>query len=197
MFKVGANLDILRYHVEKLFTADPVFNYSSDTVDGHYAAPYENPFQAQYGFGNPDLSAHNTQVGAYIQDDWNPTRRLIVNLGLRWDYESNMLDNDYTTPTSVVNAIQSSLFRDSVRFPIASSYFTDGSQRPAFLGAFQPRLGFSYTLDEEGKTTVFGGFGVFYDRDYYNATLDERFRLQYSVLTFRFSSNGGLDREDI
>ena len=194
VFKVGANLDILRYHVEKLFTADPVFNYSSDTVDGHYAVPYENPFQAQYGFGNPDLSAHNTQVGAYIQDDWNPTRRLIVNLGLRWDYESNMLDNDYTTPTSVVNAIQSSLFRDSVRFPIASSYFTDGSQRPAFLGAFQPRLGFSYTLDEEGKTTVFGGFGVFYDRDYYNATLDERFRLQYSVLTFRFSSNGGLDR---
>jgi len=35
---------------------------------------------------------------------------------------------------------------------------------------------------------------VFYDRDYYNATLDERFRLQYSVLTFRFSSNGTLDR---
>src|SRR6266436_3443174 len=84
-----------------------------------------------------------------------------------------------TTPPNIRDSIQSPTFRDSVLFPIPASYFTNGSQRPAYKGAFQPRLGFSYALDDEGITTLFGGFGVFYDRDYYNATLDERFRLQY------------------
>ena len=194
VIKGGVNVDFMRYTVQKLFTANPVFNYSSDTVDGHYAVPYQAPFQAQYGFGNPDLSSKNNQIGLYLQDDWSPSRRLIINLGIRWDYESNMLNNDYVTPQNIRDSIQAPIFRDSVLFPIPSSYFTDGSQRPGFNGAFQPRVGFSYALDDEGHTTLFGGFGVFYDRDYYNATLDERFRLQYSVLTFRFSSNGGLDR---
>ena len=192
--KGGFNVDFLRYTVKKLFNANPVFNYSSDTVDGHYAVPYQAPFEAQYGFGNPDLSTKNNQIGFYLQDDWSPSSRLIINLGARWDYESNMLDNDYVTPSNIRDSIQASIFRDSVLFPIPSSYFTNGSQRPGYKGAFQPRLGFSYALDDEGRTTLFGGFGVFYDRDYYNATLDERFRLQYSVLTFRFSSNGTLDR---
>ncbi|HEX9248065.1 MAG TPA: carboxypeptidase regulatory-like domain-containing protein [Gemmatimonadaceae bacterium] len=192
--KIGLNADFLNYHVDKFFNANPVFNYSSDTVDGHYAAAWQAPFQAQYGFGNPDLSTHNTQFGVYLQDDWSPSRRLIINAGIRWDYESDMLDNNYVTPQNIRDSIQSPTFRDSVLFPIPSSYFTNGSQRPAYTGAFQPRLGFSYALDDEGITTLFGGFGVFYDRDYYNATLDERFRLQYSVLTFRFSSNGLPDR---
>ena len=194
VIKGGFNVDFLDYHVEKLFNANPVFNYSGDTVDGHWARPYQAPFEAQYGFGNPDLSSNNHQIGLYLQDDWSATSRLIVNLGVRWDYESDMLNNDYVTPSNIRDSIQSSRFQDSVLFPVDPSYFTDGTQRPPYYGAFQPRLGFSYAMDEAGKTTVFGGFGIFYDRDYYNAVLDERFRLQYKVLTFRFSSNGGLDR---
>jgi len=190
VLKAGANLDFLRYHVNKLFNSNPVFAYSGDTALGHYSVRYQAPYQANYGFGNPDLSARNTELGAYVQDDWSPTRRLILNLGVRWDYESNMLDNNYVTPQGIVDSLQLPIFKDSVLFPISSSYFTDGTRRPAFLGAFQPRLGLSYDLDENGRWTLFGGFGVYYDRDYYNATLDERFRLQYKVLTFLFSSNG-------
>jgi hypothetical protein len=69
-------------------------------------------------------------------------------------------------------------------------YFTDGNDRPAFYGAWQPRLGFSYDLSGTGKTVAFGGWGRYYDRVLYNYTLDERFRLQYAVRTFRFSVDG-------
>ena len=141
VIKGGFNVDFLDYHVEKLFNANPVFNYSGDTVDGHWAAPYQAPFQAQYGFGNPDLSSNNHQVGLYVQDDWSPTNRLILNLGVRWDYESDMLNNDYVTPSNIRDSILSPTFSDSVLFPVHPSYFTDGSQRPPFYGAFQPRLG--------------------------------------------------------
>ena len=141
------------------------------------------PFQAQYGVGDPTLNANNTQVGLYLQDDWSPTKRLTINAGIRWDYETNQLNNDYVTPANVVAA---------VRGFVPSNYFTDGDDRPAFKGAFQPRLGFSYDLSGTGKTVLFGGYGRYYDRVLYNSGLDERFRLQFAVRTFRFSADGSL-----
>ena len=58
------------------------------------------------------------------------------------------------------------------------------------MGAIQPRVGFSYAVNESEKTTVFGGWGVFFDRNNFNNALDERFRLQFAVGTFRFSTDG-------
>src|SRR5439155_14171 len=117
------------------------------------------PREALLGAGNPDFATTNHEFGAYVQDDWSPTRRLQVNLGIRWDYESDMLDNSFVTPAAVRAAV------DTV---VPAKYFTDGTQRPRFKGAFQPRVGMSYTLDEDGRTTVFGGFGVYFDRDLYD-----------------------------
>ena len=188
--KGGATADVLNYNVAKQLNGNPTFFYNADTALGHYDAPYATPYKATFGFGSPDMAAHNFELGAYLQDDWNPTKHLQINLGLRWDYESDMLNNDYVTPQGVRDSLQLPIFRDSVLFPIGPNYFTDGTQRPPFLGAFQPRLGFSYAFDSEEKTTLFGGFGIFYDRDFYNATLDELYRRQYKVLTYFFSSDG-------
>jgi hypothetical protein len=110
--------------------------------------------------------------------------RLTLNLGLRWDYESDMLNNDYVTPENV--RVATAPFVDDAR------YFTDGDDRPPFYGMWQARLGASYALTEDGQTVLFGGFGRYYDRVLYNSTLDERFRLQYAVRTFQFSSDGGI-----
>jgi hypothetical protein len=134
--------------------------------------------------GNPDLSSGNSQFGLYLQDDWAATNRLTLNLGLRWDYESDMLNNDYLTPQDVRAATAS--FVDN------ANYFTDGDDRPPFYGAWQPRFGASYDITGQGRTVAFGGYGRYYDRVLYNSTLDERFRLQYAVRTFQFSSDGGI-----
>src|SRR5438552_5501125 len=173
VLKFGANVDFLRYHVVKQLLGNPVFHFRSSD---NFAFPYF----AEYGAGNPDLSARNTQIGIYAQDDWSPTQRFTVNVGIRWDYESDMLNNNYVTPQNV---------RDSLSGLVPPQYFTDGTQRPAFKGAFQPRLGLSYALDEEGKTTVFGGIGIFYDRDVYNNALDEKFRRQWPIYRFDFTTS--------
>lgn len=174
--KLGAVLSFSDYNVRKEFTGNPVFTFRGDIS-------WDFPARAQYGVGNPDLSANNFQFGIYAQDDWT-IGRLTVNLGLRWDYESDMLNNDYVTPENVVSATAS--FVDNDR------YFTDGDDRPPFYGMWQPRVGLSYALTEDGQTVVFGGYGRYYDRVLYNSTLDERFRLQYAVRTFQFSSAGGI-----
>lgn len=175
LVKVGANLDFLNYDVSKQFNGNPLFVFKADV--GGLAFPAE----ARYGVGNPDLSATNKQFGVYAQDDWNVTPRLQLNLGVRWDFETDMVNNDYVTPPEV-RAAFSPFF--------SSNYFTDGTDRPPFYGAVQPRVGFSYDLTGDGRTVLFAGYGKYYDRTVYNHALDERFRLQYKVLLFRFSATG-------
>lgn len=173
-FKLGVVLSRMGYDVTKFFTANPVFRYRS-------AERYAFPFEAQIGSGDPTMNADNTQWGVFLQDDWNPTSRLTLNVGIRWDYESNQLNNDYVTPANVRAATQAF---------VPARYFTDGDDRPPFKRAFQPRLGFSYDLNGNGRTVVFGGYGRYYDRVLYNSGLDERFRQQFAVRTFRFSADG-------
>jgi hypothetical protein len=173
--KAGAVLGFLNYSVDKKFNYNPLFRYRSDIS-------WDFPFEASYGTGDPALDADNRQFGVYLQDDWSPTARLTFNLGLRWDYESDMLNNDYVTPANVRAA--AAPFVDDAR------YFTDGDDRSPFYGGFAPRFGFSYDLTGQGRTVLFGGAGRYYDRVLYNHTLDERFRLQYAVRLFRFSATG-------
>ena len=173
--KGGAVLSFLRYDVTKLLNGNPVFRFRQDEQ-------FAFPFEAGYGVGNPDLSTDNRQFGFYVQDDWTVRPRLTINAGLRWDYESDMLNNDYVTPDSIRAA--------TAPFVDASRYFTDGSNRPPFYGAWQPRVGLSYDLTGAGRHVLFGGYGRYYDRIFYNGGLDEKFRLQWGVRTFRFSLDG-------
>jgi hypothetical protein len=173
--KIGGNVEFLDYTVKKLFVENPVFYFRQQDPDPTI------PYKARFGFGDPDLSAENQQYGIYAQDDWSVNDRLILNLGLRWDYETNMFDTDYVTPAEVRTRLGD-------QFP--SNYFTDGNDREPKTDMFQPRLGFSYDLFANGKTVAFGGAGRYYDRNLFNNTLDERFRLQHAVYDFFFSADG-------
>ena len=175
VIKMGGNFDALKYSATKNFNGNPVFNFRSDEA-------YAFPFEAFYGKGNPTISRPNQQLGLYVQDDYSPAKRLTLNLGVRWDYESNQFDKDYVTPAKLVT--------EAAPFNVPSNFISTGTERKPFLGAFQPRVGASYAIDEAQKTTLFAGAGLFYDRNNFNNGLDERFRLQFSVGQFRFSSNG-------
>ena len=180
VIKLGGNYDRLNYSANKTFVRPPVYRFNA-------AENFAFPREAQYGGGDPLIEANNNQVGLYLQDDWSATSRLTFNLGVRWDFETDQFDRNYVTP-SQVRADLDSVLRNRGFDP--NSYFSDGSQRKPFYGAIQPRVGFSYALDAAGRTTVFGSAGIFYDRSNFNNGLDERFRLQYAIRTFRFSSNG-------
>jgi len=147
------------------------------------------------------LTYKNKQIGLYFQDDWAVTSKLELNLGVRWDYETNMLNNKYVTPADRVAALFSPEPRDPATglspgrgasppgIPVAagqtydqslakgginiSDYISTGSNRETFKGAFQPRIGFSYDINGDQDAVVFGGFGRAYDRTIANHMLDE------------------------
>ncbi|MGI8509610.1 MAG: TonB-dependent receptor plug domain-containing protein, partial [Gemmatimonadaceae bacterium] len=182
IIKIGGNYDFARYNLNKQLNENPTFVYNSSNN-------YQTPVQAQYGFGNGDVKQSNNEFGAYAQDTWNPTHRLTIDLGVRWDVETGMFNRSYVTPQAVrdsVTAYASKLFVNVD----PNRYFTNGTQRGLFLGGVQPRFGVSYLLDDAGKTSVFASAGIFYDRTNYNATLDETYRRQHPNYFINFSQSG-------
>ncbi|NJC33689.1 outer membrane receptor protein involved in Fe transport [Sphingomonas jejuensis] len=145
------------------------------------------PAEAQLGLGNSLISASNFQLGVYIQDDWDITDRLQLNLGLRWDYEDNMFNNKYVTPAAAAAALRTLPVTD---YFDPEAYITDGTDRPPATNLWQPRIGFSYDLFDNQSTVIFGGYGRYYDRNVFINTLDERYRQQYRLGTFFFSRDG-------
>lgn len=185
VFKFGVNDDIDRYNFDKQLNGNPVFFFHSNN---NFATPY----QAQFGIGNGVIPQHNNAFGAYAQDDWSPTSRLTLNLGIRWDVESGMFNRNFVTPQAIRDSLSMPQYQSQFYIPVdPNRYFTDGTQRKLFLGAFQPRFGISYALDEAAKTTVFASAGIFYDRLNSNATLDESYRRQFQTYTFQFQDGPG------
>lgn len=194
-FKSGISVSWLDYSVSKNSFENALFEFRSD--EG-----WQFPYQARVGFGDPELAFGNTQAGLYLQDDWAVLPNLTLNLGVRWDYESNMINNDYRTPPELVAALEGACrtygapvggqstwcLRD---FLDLDRYTTDGDDRDPYYGMVQPRLGFSWDVQGNAKTVVFGGWGKYYDRVVLNDIFDEQYRQQYKIYSFCFSADGG------
>jgi len=186
-FQVGGNIDFMHYNVNKSQNGNPEFKFLPD-ANGAFS---DIPFEADFGIGNPFLSVSNNEYGIYGQDNWQVNPHLQLNLGVRWDYETHMLDENYVTPANIVAGLKGKSFPfDNRTITIPDEYFSTGSERKPYKSEYQPRLGFSYDIFGNSKSVVFGGWGKYYDRLFLNSTLDERFRLQFPVYRFEFSPNG-------
>jgi hypothetical protein len=83
-------------------------------------------------------NVHTTNIGLFLQDSWTIHNRLTINAGIRTERER--------VPT-----------------------FTSGTDIPefglefGFKDKFAPRIGGAYDLRGDGRTKIFGNWGVFYD----------------------------------
>jgi hypothetical protein len=182
VFKAGVSYNYDHYHIWKEQDYNPNFNYNPDVST-------TVPISANFGFGNPNLSNDNGEVGVFLQDDWTVTRRLTLNLGIRWDYESNELANSYISPRSQEDSLLA--IRDSHgNQMISSRYFNNGGQRPPFTGEWQPRASLTYDITGKGRTIFVGNWGIFYDRDNYYYMSNEAYDRQWANSTIQFVPPG-------
>ena len=120
----------------------------------------------QYAGFNGQKTPTN-QFSAYIQDDWRPSSRLTLNLGLRYDvwlgYDLNETSNPiYQELHSQTTYNDASYYDDFRSF---NGKLTNDKKNWA------PRFGFSYDISGQAKTFAHGGWGIYYDFPYTNATI--------------------------
>ncbi|HRH42235.1 MAG TPA: TonB-dependent receptor, partial [Pyrinomonadaceae bacterium] len=130
-----------------------------------------------------DYSEYSKTYGYFVQDDWKIKSKLTLNLGLRYEVETPLIERNNK---SIIGFDQNYVHQDAqdaARARItanpfngydgnpfaASSFnvkgrliFADANNRGGYKtpkGTFLPRVGFAYQYDD--KTVVRGGFGMF------------------------------------
>ena len=166
------------------------FNTFSDFLLGESAAQNGSPtglsnIQTSSGTALPPGGSRNeirgNQLSAFVQDDFKMSRKLTLNLGLRWEYDGTGYDADPTNGGGNANWA----LDQSVAIPPASGTFAGYTVANNFNGTlpdgvvrrptnlltnghapfrdFAPRIGFAWQpFDTGSKFVLRGGFGTFY-----------------------------------
>ncbi|HEV7472840.1 MAG TPA: carboxypeptidase regulatory-like domain-containing protein, partial [Pyrinomonadaceae bacterium] len=92
------------------------------------------------GLGVLGLDMKTTDLNFFLQDDWRVSPRLTLNLGVRYEYQRN------PEPINVNPAL-----------PQTRVSVNDKNN----IG---PRIGFAYDINGDGKTSIRGGWGIYYGR---------------------------------
>jgi len=134
----------------------------------------------QYPNAPTNIRSHS--FGGYVQDAWKVNRRFTLNYGVRYEYNQPKYDTQKRS-FSFVPGVQSTVFPNA---PLGLLFPGDkdaprGSNFPDRTN-FAPRLGFAWDVFGNAKTSLRGGFGVFYD------ILKAEDNLQFNGQTPFFSS---------
>jgi hypothetical protein len=125
-----------------------------------------------------DYSEYSKTYGFFVQDDWRVNRRLTLNLGLRYEVETPLVERQNKSVSgfdaAFIQPIEATAKARLLATPVTGVDPNTFNVRGGLLFAgvdtgknlyqtpkntFLPRAGFAYQLDD--KTVLRGGFGLF------------------------------------
>jgi outer membrane receptor protein involved in Fe transport len=146
------------------FFVDGQFDF--DEFNGTFN-PYANFLlgmpEDYFQFGSAPSNIRQKSTFAFAQDEWHVTRNLVLTLGVRYEYSTPKSDTQGRSfsiipgrqSTRFVNAPTSLVFPGDPGVPVGAN-FPDKND-------WAPRVGFAWDPKGNGRTSIRGGVGLFYD----------------------------------
>jgi hypothetical protein len=141
--KFGVDIQSTEDYTNLLFNRTGTYLFPSfSALAADFSSPTGTRHWSQFtqAIGNPVVDFTVPEYGFFVQDYFKATARLTLNLGFRYDYA------DLPQPT------------------ISNPDYPATGRIPTYSKEFAPRLGFAYALDDQSKTVIRGGWGIFYAR---------------------------------
>ncbi len=118
------------------------------------------PSSVNFTFGSPPYKSRMYEIGGFLQDDFRVSPKLVLNLGLRYDFYSNNVSEPTTEiPVGFFNLSPPANWALFDFGPLRDPKKPTNHDGWVNLG---PRFGFAYNFDGQGKTVVRGGYGVLF-----------------------------------
>ena len=210
-FEAIKNGLFLPHGVEELLT-DGFFGDEADPILGAFGVPPFGGFTFAQASINPETGTlpeyyrgyRANEWATYFQDDWKATRKLTLNLGLRWEY--------FGPPHNFRSGIDSNFFFGSgdtpvpnpssnVFFPVSNELVAkvvrgqfeqrDNEIWKKDFNNFAPRVGFAWDVFGTQRLVVRGGGAISYDRIWNNLFENIRFNAPFFAFATVGAFGGG------
>lgn len=156
--KFGLDINHVNDALDNLFDVNGAYSYNNindfiiDHTNSHTAIPnvtcvrssrkagkcYTSSFSQAFGTSRFEFSTRDYNF--FIQDDLRVSQQLTLNLGLRYEYQQ------LPSPQ------------------IPNPLYAATAQFPSDKNNFGPRFGFAYDLTGDAKTSIRGGYGIYFGR---------------------------------
>lgn len=130
--------------------------------------------------GNPYFYDKGAKMfGMYFQDDYKVSRRLSLNLGIRWDADYNLQGGNVQSQSRTYQALK------AINSPFAAGLPKND------LNNFSPRVGFAFDITGKGNHIVRGGWGMYFGQTFQNLPLFMLQQANDTVFTQTLSLSSG------
>lgn len=147
--KFGGTLTLAHSTNESHFYEHGQFTF---TTDAPFNAAVQGTWPVALSLQEPGKYAYDSkQIGMFIQDDWRVARDVHLNLGFRYDLDTNLRDNDFYAAL-----LANPAFAGVDRFV--------GNNRGNDYSGWQPRLGLAWDIGGKGNFIARAGFGKYWTR---------------------------------
>ena len=124
-------------------------NATADLALGYVQSAFRDGQKSPFGMSWWEIST-------YFMDDFRATPKLTLNLGLRWDIFTPMVEDH--------NRLANFDFNTGEFVQAGTPGVSRSGNVELNLHNLAPRFGFAYIPFDDNKTVVRGGFGIFYDQ---------------------------------
>ena len=148
----------------------PQIGLNSTPLEDFFAG---NPSNASVPVGNGVRTMRWSKYAGFVQDDWRIKPKLMINVGLRYEY---------TSPLREVHNLYGNFDPNLGMVQQGSPSLGDSIYKPDYKN-FSPRLGFAYDVTGKGTTVIRGGASIIYSSFFAQQFMDGP----------QNSANGGLN----